>query len=432
MRWPGDRRLRRLALVVALGVAAAACGADEAPDRPVVEVFGNLVGERGRAFAEVLRDVGADAGVELRYVGVTSFVEQLTDRLDAGDPPDVALLAQPGVLADLDQRGVLEPLPSELADQSASDVPAGLVELVTIDGVPAALWVSVDVKGLVWYPPSLFADLGLTVPSSLDELAALSDRLRTGPEGVAPWCVTVEAGASTGWVGTDWVEAYLARRLGPAAYDRWTTGELRFDDPAVVAVFEELDAVLRQPGALAGGTRAVLTTPWERAAEGLIADPARCAMVLQADFLRNELPPGTRVGPDGDVDVFVLPPAEPGAEPPFVLGGLLAAPLGSGPEVDAALAVLGSAELGTELVVRLGLISPHVEVDPAAADDELVARLVELVRSADVVRFDGSDLMPPSVGTGSFWAGMRAFFAREALESVIATIEAGWPQPVSR
>lgn len=427
MRSPGERRLRDLLIAVAVGLAAVACGGDDAAERPVVEVFGNLVGERGRQFADVLHDVGADAGVDLRYVGVSSFVEQLADRLEAGDPPEVVLLPQPGVLADLDRRGVLEPLPSALAEQSARDVPSGLVDLVTIEGAPAALWVSVDVKGLVWYRPSVFAERGLAVPGSLDELAALAEQVRVGADGVAPWCVALQAGASTGWVGTDWVEAYLLRRLGPDAYDRWTAGELRFDDPTVVAVFNELDTLLRQPGALAGGSRTVLTTPWELVADGLVADPPRCTMVLQADFLRHELPPDTRIGLDGDVDVFVLPPAEPGERAPLVLGGLLAAPLETGPAVADALAVLGSVELGTELMARLGLISPHAGVAATTAGDEFVARLVELVRGAEVLRFDGSDLMPSSVGTGSFWAGMRAFFAREALDSVIATIEAGWP-----
>ena len=58
----------------------------------------------------------------------------------------------------------------------------------------------------------------------------------------------MEAGASTGWVGTDWVEDYVIRRLGPDAYDRWTEGELPFDSPALTAVFEELDDLLRGPG----------------------------------------------------------------------------------------------------------------------------------------------------------------------------------------
>lgn len=428
MRSRADRRVRGLLVAVAVGIAAAACGGDDASERPVVEVFGNLVGDRGRVLGEVLRDVGADAGVEIRYVGVTSFVEQLRDRLEAGDRPDVVLLPQPGVLTELDRRGVLRELPAELAEQTRHDVPPALVDLVTIDATPKALWLSVDVKGLVWYRPSVFTERGWTVPTSLDELETLSEQIRVDGEGIAPWCVALSAGASTGWVGTDWVEAFFVRRLGPDAYDRWTAGQLAFDDPAVVGVFDELDTLLRLPGALAGGSRAALTTPWERVTEGLLADPPRCAMVLQADYVRHELPSGVGIGPGGDLDVFVLPSAEPGQPASLVLGGLLAAPLDTGPDVDAALAALGSAELGQALVGRLGLISPHVGVDVAASDDELVWRLAKLVRDADVVRFDGSDLMPPAVGTGTFWAGMRAFFAGEALESVIATIQAGWAE----
>ena len=35
--------------------------------------------------------------------------------------------------------------------------------------------------------------------------------------------------------------------------------------------------------------------------------------------------------------------------------------------------------------------------------------------------------MPPAVGTGTFWTGMRAFFAREELDKLVAEIQAGWP-----
>lgn len=412
--------------IAALGLAAAACSSSEpAVTPPVVEVFGNMVGAEGREFGDVLRRVGAGAGVELRYVGVTSFVEQLTDRLEQGDRPDVVLLPQPGVLADLDRRGLVAPLPAGVAATSQTDFPAGLVELVDL-GRPAAVWVTLEVKGLVWYRPSVFADLGLRVPATLDELAALAEQVRSGTDGVAPWCVAAEAGASTGWVGTDWVELYVLRRLGAEAYDRWTVGELRFDDPAVASVFAELDTLLRRPGAVAGGSRTTLTTPWARVADPMVANPPRCLMVQQAEFLRDSFPAGVRVGPGGDVDVFFLPPARAGEEPPMLVSGLLAAPLDTGPEVEEAMRVLASARLAEELNRTGRFVSPNLTA--GAGLDELSAGLIRQVNGAAVVRFDGSDLMPAAVGTGTFWAGMRAFLAGEELAAVLATIQAGWDQ----
>jgi alpha-glucoside transport system substrate-binding protein len=394
----------------------------------VVEIFGPIVDGPGERLGEALRLASVDAPVELRYVGVTSFNEQLADRLDRGDRPDVALLPQPGVLTDLARRGVSQPLSAEVAATSRDSYPAALVDLVAVDGQPAAVWLTVDVKGLVWYSPSVFTDRGLRIPTTLDELDELSDAVRTADDGVAPWCLTTEAGAATGWVGTDWVEGYALRRLGPEDYDRWTAGDLPFDSPQITTTFEELDGLLRAPGAVSGGSRAILTTPWERAADGLLADPPRCLMAYQADFLRRHLPSDTDVGPDGDLDFFVLPSTDE-RPPPLLIGGTLAAPLRDSETVDEAMSILASTELAELLDGTDDFLSPHLGVPRSSVSDDTSGRLLELLAEAPDVRFDGSDLMPAEVGTGTFWSGMNSFFSGEALDAVLADIETGWPEP---
>ena len=57
----------------------------------------------------------------------------------------------------------------------------------------------------------------------------------------------------------------------------------------------------------------------------------------------------------------------------------------------------------------------------------MTRQLLDLIAAASDVRFDGSDLMPPAVGTGTFWTGMRAFFAGEEVDELVAEIQAGWP-----
>ena len=429
---PGERRRRRslawAAAALLLAVGATACSDDEPASRPVVEVFGPIVGSSGEVLAGVLRDASAGSGVELRYVGVSSYNEQLEDRLARGDRPGIALLSQPGLLHDLTARGVAVALPDEVAAAATEQYPGPLVELISDEaGKPTAVWVTVDVKGLVWYQPSLFAARGLTVPTTLDELGALSEQLRTGG-GAAPWCITMEDGASTGWVGTDWVEDYVLRRLGADDYHRWTTGELHFDSPQISAVFRELDALLRAPGAVAGGRRAILTVPWENTAGLVAASDPTCLMAHQGDFLRRELPSGTTIGPTGDVDFFQLPGTTPGAAP-LIVGGMLAAPLVDSPDVTAALRILSGADLATRLDRTNEFLSPNVAVDQRVlASDPTSARLLDLVDHSTDAEFDGSDLMPASVGTGTFWDGMRSFFAAEDIEAILPAIDAGWPQ----
>ena len=421
------RRLAFVGLASALLATTSACSSDPSATRPVVEVFGPIVGDSGTELARVLREASADTAVELRYVGVTSFNEQLEDRLARGDRPGIALLSQPGLLRDLVERDIVVPLPDEVADASADAYPEQLVELVSLADGPAAVWLTVDIKGLVWYQPDEFGSRDLDVPTTLDQLAELSDRIRTG-EDAAPWCLTMEAGASTGWVGTDWVEDYVLRRLGQTSYAAWASGRLRFDNAEIRGIFEELDMLLRAPGAVSGGQRAILTVPWERTADLINADTPTCLMAHQGDFLRREFPPSTAVGPDGDIDFFPLPGPD-SDDRPLLVGGMLATPLDDAPEVATAIGILSGTDLAERLDRTSEFLSPNLDVDPAVFDeDPTSARLLDLVDDSTHLAFDGSDLMPAAVGAGTFWTGMRSFFAGEHIDAILTDIDTGWTQ----
>jgi alpha-glucoside transport system substrate-binding protein len=56
----------------------------------------------------------------------------------------------------------------------------------------------------------------------------------------------------------------------------------------------------------------------------------------------------------------------------------------------------------------------------------------DLLRSAldeGAFRLDGSDMMPPEVGTDAFWRAMMLYVADgpESLDSILADLEAAWP-----
>ena len=57
------------------------------------------------------------------------------------------------------------------------------------------------------------------------------------------------------------------------------------------------------------------------------------------------------------------------------------------------------------------------------------ARLPEIAREADTLRFDASDLMPGEVGTGSFWKAMTSYISGTTdLDTALKEIDASWPQ----
>ena len=61
--------------------------------------------------------------------------------------------------------------------------------------------------------------------------------------------------------------------------------------------------------------------------------------------------------------------------------------------------------------------------------DDVERGIAALVSEATSLRFDGSDLMPGEVGSGSFWKGMTDYFSGTAdMDTVLAEIDASWPQ----
>ena len=117
----------------------------------------------------------------------------------------------------------------------------------------------VDLKSVVWYPIKAFEAAGYEVPTTWDELIALSDQIVA--DGGAPWCVGIDAGAATGWIITDWIEDVMLRTAGMEKYDQWISHELPFNSPEVKNAFDLVGKMLFTPGYVYGGSTAILATP---------------------------------------------------------------------------------------------------------------------------------------------------------------------------
>ena len=99
--------------------------------------------------------------------------------------------------------------------------------------------------------------------------------------------------------------------------------------------------------------------------------------------------------------------------------------------MQAFLAYLASPEWSNEKakVSSAGWLSANNELDPANLKSPIDQLSFELLTAEDtVVRFDGSDLMPGAVGSGSFWKGMTDWIALgTSSQEVLTTIENSWP-----
>lgn len=363
-------------------------------------------------------------GVEIVWQGTDQFETEINVRLQGGDPPDVIDYPQPGLMANHVAQEFLVALPDDLATSTANDFISGWDSYATFDGTVYGIPGRSNVKSLVWYSPSRFAEAGYEIPNSLEELTALSDQIVA--DGGVPWGIGAESGVATGWVLTDWMEDFMLRVNGEEVYDQWVNHEIPFNDPKVVDVVDAVGAFVKNPDYLGGenNVKAIATTKFQDG--GLCVASGDCWMHRQASFYSTLFPDGTNVAPDGDVWFFYLP--SPADGPNYLLGaGDIYAAATDKPETMDVLRYTGSVDYQLYMVNTRQELSPHKGIDPADIEDDLTRALSELQLGAEVFRFDASDLMPGAVGAGTFWTEVTAWVVGGDTQTFVDNVENSWP-----
>ncbi len=427
---------RALAVLAVLALVAAACGGDGgADDKASVSVFGAFSGTEAEAVQQVINDeINATKDYEATYEGSDSFEEQVKIRIEGGNPPDVALYPQPGAIIEQAEAGnaiALEDLGFDIAALEATFGPY-LLSLGEYNGKHYGLPTNTNLKSLVWYPKAAFDAAGYSVPSTWDELIALSDQIVA--DGGVPWCLGIGSDAATGWPATDWMEDIMLRTAGPDAYDLWVTNELKFNSPEVKRAAEYLGQVAFTDGYVLGGAEQVPAIDFRDSPDPMFQDPPACWLHRQASFIPQffDSPDGSDLVAGEDYSVFAFPDIDPGKKGALIAGEL-AAVFADRPEVRAFLADFTSvavqcAQGGTDA----GRISPNTGVGPDCYKNPITATQAGAVVDALKVngaRFDASDLMPSAVGAGSFWTGMVDYMrgGPSSLDGVLQAIDASWP-----
>ena len=393
-------------------------------------VFGPWLGPDQETVEKVLKVFAEKSGHDVRYTGSDSFEQQIVVDAEAGSAPNVAVFPQPGLAADMAKRGFLTPLKDEVGGWVKDNYAAGQswVDLGTYagkDGNPAlyGFFYKVDVKSLVWYSPENFEDAGYEIPSTMEELKALTDKIVA--DGGTPWCIGLGSGGATGWPATDWVEDLMLRTQSPADYDAWVKNELKFNDPKVIAAIDEFGAFARNDKYVAGGAGAVASTDFRDSPKGLFSSPPQCYMHRQASFIPAFFPEGTVVGQDADF--FYFPAyADKDLGTPVLGAGTLWAITNENQAAHDLIAFLQTPEAHEVWMALGGFLTPHKGVDSSKFKDAQTAKMNDILLGATTFRFDGSDLMPGGVGAGSFWTGMVDYAGGKSAQEVADAIQASW------
>jgi alpha-glucoside transport system substrate-binding protein len=395
-----------------------------------LSIFAPWRGEDQALVESMLAYFEAASGVEVTYASSENYEQQIVIDVEAGSPPNIAILPQPGLIQNLVSKGFVVPLGAETETWLSENYAAGSswVGLGTYagpDGTPAlyAFPYKIDVKSLVWYVPENFEDAGYEVPTTMEELKALTDQIVA--DGGTPWCIGLGSGGATGWPATDWVEDMMLRTQPPEVYDQWVRNEIPFNDPAVVGAIEEFGAFARNDAYVAGGAAAVAATDFRDSPKALFDSPPGCYMHRQASFIPSFFPEGTELGVDADF--FYFPAyAEKDLGNPVLGAGTLAFITNDSPAARAFIEWLKTPIAHEVWMAQTGFLTPHNGVDVSLYGDSTLKKMGEILLSATTFRFDGSDLMPAGVGAGSFWTGMVDYAGGKAAADVAAEIQTSW------
>lgn len=401
-------------------------------DGESVELYTTIQGVELDQMVETFVDFEACTGITVEVVGTQEAETQINVRAAAGDPPDLMIIPQPGLLNRLYDDGYVLPASAEVeanVDEFWSESWKGYG---TIDDTFVAAPLMASVKGWVWYSPADFEARGVEVPTTWDEMITLTETLAADSDSATykPWCVGFGSGDATGWPGTDWIEDVVLRQAGPEVYDQWVVGEVPFSDPAIVEAFDTVGEILLNPDYVNGGfggVESIVSTTFNDA--GLPILDGNCSMHRQASFYEAQWPEGTVVAPDGDVWAFLTPKFDEAAGNAVTGGGEFVAKFVDSEAVDAVQQFLSSDTWANLRVELGGVISANKGLDPSLAGSELGRAAIEILQGEDTIfRFDGSDLMPAAVGTSSFWTGMNDWVVgTQSTDEVVAFIDSTWP-----
>jgi alpha-glucoside transport system substrate-binding protein len=368
-------------------------------------------------------------GIKLSYEGANDFESQLPVKVSGGSPPDLAFIPQPGLLQRMVATGKVVKPPAAVEANADKYWNKAWKAYGTVNGTFYAAPMSANMKSLVWYSPKAFTAAGYKVPTTWDEMMALSDQIAAA--GKKPWCAGIGSGTATGWPATDWLEQLVLRTSGGDVYDKWIKHEIKFDSPEIKAAMERLQSWLLNPKYVNGGfgdVKSIATTTFQDAGKPILA--GNCYMLQQASFYGAQWPAGTNITETGDVFAFYLPGISSSVPTPVIGGGEFNTVFSDRPEVQAVQTYLSTPEWHTSRVkAATGWVSANSGVDQSAytnAIDKLSAKY--LTDTSATFRFDASDLMPAEVGSGQEWKSFTAWFAEgKSIDAILKEIDAAWP-----
>ncbi len=389
----------------------------------VVNVLGPWSGGELKDFQDVVAPWEEETGYTMAFVSTRDLNAVLTTRLEAGDPPEVTILPNPGFMQELANTNKLISLDTILdMKRIKSDYARTWLDLGRYRGKLYGLFYKATSKGTIWYSPKNFQAKGYSVPKTWEEMMVLSDKIVS--QGGTPWVIGAESGAATGWPLTDWIEIILLNQFGPEIYDKWVDHEIPWTAPAIRRTFETLGRIVHTPRYVYGGPAGVLATNFINSTYVLYTTPPAAYMnylggFAQA-FIKKQYP---NLRPGEGYAFFPFPIIEPRYVGGVTGGADVIVLTKDTPGARSFIQYLSTAKAQEIWAKKGGFIASNKSVNLDTYPDLIAKQMALQLVNAKIFRFDGSDLMPAKVND-AFWRATLEYVNNPAgLDKILQAIE---------
>jgi alpha-glucoside transport system substrate-binding protein len=389
--------------LAAFALLLGACGGDDggggtAEGDGSVTILSLWGGSEQEAFQKVLDQFSEDTGIQTKYESARDFLPVIRTRLAADNPPEVAIIPRPGVVADLARDDALISLedlgldPDEI-NTNYSDT---WTSLATVDDTVYGVVAKANSKSTIWYKPNSFQENGFEIPTTWDQLLDITTQYKE--KGTNPWAVGAQ-GRDNSWTLTDWFENIYARQAGPDMYTQLFNGELPFNDQSVKDALTEMTKIVNDQY-VAGGIDTALGIGFVDGIGRVFSKNPVAEMYMEGGFVGGialgEVNPDLK--PGEDIDFFPWPEINAEHGSPLVGGGDIAAAFVNDSDAAELIKYLSTPEAGRIWVSTGAIASPNEAVTDDAYPNDLVSKEAQQLKEAESFLFDGSDLLPGTLG----------------------------------
>ena len=356
---------------------------------------GIWTGAEAQSFAKVIAAFNKQyPNVTIKYKPVGNNVPTvLATAIAGGHPPDMADIAQPGLVKQLAQQGKLKPITYAKSTIAANFAPVWQ-QLGTVDGTLYALVFKAANKSLLWYNVPAFQQAGVTAPKTWDNL--LKDAQTLKQSGTPAYSI----GGADGWTLTDLFENIYLRTYGQQKYQQLSAHQIKWTDPSVTNALTMMGKILGDTGNLAGGTSGAIQNGFNDSVTNAFSTPPKGAMVFEGDFVAGVILSSTKSKPNTGFNATPFPAVKPGPNANAVeIGGDLFVTFRDTPAIEAFVKFLATGP-AAEAWARLGGFGTGNKNVPASIYPDAITRATEApIGKATAVVFDMSDEQPSSFGS---------------------------------